>query len=77
VAGTLQFGIEEANIEARVVNDEPRVADKGEKSSAISRKRRFVLEKFLRTGRAPKGFGRNVPFGIEGSGEKFGRMESD
>ena len=47
-AGPLQFGIEEAEIEHRIVRDELRIAEKGDEVFRFVAEQRLVLEELTR-----------------------------
>ena len=61
----LELGVEEAEIEHRVVRDQRRVADEGEELVGDLGEQRLVLEELGRQAVHREGLGRHVALGIE------------
>src|ERR1700733_14171771 len=64
-AGAIELGIEEAEIERRVVNDKRRVRKKSDQVVGLLAKERLVLEELFAEAVNREGFGRHAALGIE------------
>src|SRR5271163_3408309 len=75
-ADTIQLGIEEGEIEHRIMRNKLRVAKKGDEFVRLLGEQRLVLEKFARKAVNPKRRFRHVAFRIEVKMERLAGRET-
>ena len=75
-AGAIQFGVEEAEIEHRIMRNELGVAEKGDELFHFVGEQRLILEEFAGQGVNLKCGFRHVAFGIEVTMESLAGRET-